>query len=646
MLTQQTLRRLATDKVFARGQDLFDQGAVTKLSRAAPMRFAARVKGTYRYSVQLWLASGEAVFSCDCPYDLEGICKHAVALGLAVLDTYGNSLGQLPLDGTGLGSAAGAGSAGNVAATGPTAALPEAVAAAWGARPEAERLRFLELALAKNDDLARQFLAFGLPDLPRVKPGKKAKGDSSAFPPDPTKHLAERLRDTLGALEFGEDFFESNPDHYESEDLSESGYEIVREELQPFADELLTLARGGELTQALRYWTKAGVAIYGVEEPASDDYGTFGDYGPEALEQWQALLAEASWPRLLTAAVLPAHEVTVAFAYLTHHLRDPQAARWADDETDWQALLEALADEPVAAPLLPPLLSGAWLPPATLARLRLRLARAASDDTAWVAQAETLLTEDADVARQLLGHYTQRLDWAGFGRAATTAFATWPEQFADFTVQNFAPERAPAAFAGSADLYFAALRFRALANRSTADFGRLLPLLNAADRAAFEGEVLKLARGGRGGLAFASHVLAATDPAHPAALRTLLFSLEWPFVSPPAELETVLARLAALDPTALILEMETRLPAYLNGRAGAKRGAALYERIAMWLTSAQAATPRLTDPVRRLAQRLREEFPTLHGLREVLQRQRLLVAKELGEVVTTVPKQARGQKKR
>jgi len=335
-----------------------------------------------------------------------------------------------------------------------------------------------------------------------------------------------------------------------------------------------------------------------------------------------------------------------ALAWLGHHLRDPQAARWANDEADWQALLEALADEPVAAPLLPPLLTGTLLPPATLARLRLRLARAAAADTAWVAQAETLLTEDADVARQLLGHYTQRLDWAGFGRAAATAFATWPEQFADFAVQQFAPDAAPAAFAGSADLYFAALRFRALANRSTADFERLRPLLDAAGRAAFEGAALKLARGGRGGLSFASHVLAATDPAHPAALRALLFSLEWPFVSPPTELETALARLAALDPTALMLEMETRLPAYLAGRAGAKRGAALYERVAMWLTSAQMATPRLTDPVRRLAQALREEFPTLHGLREVLQRQRLLVAKELGEVQVRAVAKPHGQKKR
>ena len=231
MFTQQTLRRLAETKVFDRGQALYDAGAVQKLARAAPTRFSARVKGTYRYSVQLWLASGAAEFSCDCAYDWDGICKHSVALGLAVLATYGNSLGQLPAETTAPTPSANANAADQ---------LPAQVARAWAARPEAERLRFLALALRKSDDLARQFLAFGEPE---PAPEKKAKA------PDATKHLAERLRDTLETLEFGDDFFESDPayGYDEGDALVEGAYELVREELHPFAAELLALARAGQL---------------------------------------------------------------------------------------------------------------------------------------------------------------------------------------------------------------------------------------------------------------------------------------------------------------------------------------------------------------------------------------------------------------
>jgi hypothetical protein len=600
MFTQQTLRRLAEAKVFDRGQALYDAGAVQKLARAAPTRFSARVQGTYRYSVQLWLASSAAEFSCDCAYDWDGICKHSVALGLAVLATYGKSLGQLPTD-----TAAPTPSANANAAD----QLPAQVARAWAARPDTERLRFLELALRKNDDLARQFLAFGEP---AAVPAKKAKA------PDPTKHLAEHLRDTLEALEFGDEFFESNPayGYDEGDALVEGAYEVVREELHPFAAELLALARGGQLKEALRYWTTACGAIFQVEEPASDDYGAFGDYGQEALEQWQEVLATEGWPLLLTTAVLPAREVKSAVTWLTKHLADPPA-RWPDFDATWQPVLEALAADPTAAPLFPALLNAALLAPATLAHLRLRLARTLADDGAWLATAETLVADDPQVARQLLSYYANQGDLPARLRTATTAFATWPDQFADYVLGSFAVDQAPT-------LYPAALRYRTLANHSLDDFAALRPLLSEAETTALVHEAAATVR--RGSVAFAAELLART--ADVAGLRTFVLGLEWLHVSPPYHSEIALMRLAEVDPTPLMLELETRLPAYLNGRAGAKRGAFLYERIGRWLVSMRGTAPRLAEPVLRLAQELRTEFPTLHGLRDVLGREGLLVAAE------------------
>ena len=92
-------------------------------------------------------------------------------------------------------------------------------------------------------------------------------------------------------------------------------------------------------------------------------------------------------------------------------------------------------------------------------------------------------------------------------------------------------------------------------------------------------------------------------------------------------------RLAETDPTSLMLELETRTRAYLYGRANAKRGAFLYDRIGRWLVSVRGAAPRLTEPMLRLALELRQEFPTLHGLRDMLRREGLLPTEADGKAV-------------
>ncbi len=606
MFTQQTLRRRATDKVFDRGQALWASGAVTKLSRSAPTRFSARVRGTHSYHVAAWAATGEVEFSCDCAYEFEGLCKHAVALGLAILDSFGASLAD-PDQPAGPVAAA-------VADTTP-GPLSATVAAAWAARPAAEKLRFLELALTKSDDLARQFLSYG-------GPASAGPTNQVAAPADPLASLAEELTETLSALEFGDDFWESNPRYAyddEGESMLEDAYDAVRAALAPFGAALLRLARGGQLTGALRYWATASAAIYAVKEPASDEYGLFGSYGEDALHLWHETLTAAGWPAGLTSAVLAPAEVKAALKWLKKHLITP-STRWPSFEADWLPLLLALADDPAIAAPLPAALIQAGFGPETQARLRLRRAQTQADDPAWVAAATELLPHDAAVAQQLLNYYLSQAARPTLLRTATAAHATWPDRFGDFVLRTFPPAEAPG-------LYRDALRYRALANYSLADFELLRPLLDAAGRLGFVQAAVTKARGGRG-VAFAAGLLAREGVGN--ELRDFVLGLEWLAVSPPGEVKVALTLLAKADPTPLMLELETRLPAYLRGRAGARRGHLLYERIARWLAAALAAAPRLREPVLRLAQALRAEFPTLHGLKDALRGEDLLPGEGVG----------------
>ena len=161
--------------------------------------------------------------------------------------------------------------------------------------------------------------------------------------------------------------------------------------------ELLGLARGGQLTAALRYWATTCAAIYQMEEPASDDYDTFTDYGTDVLALWHAGLTTAGWPAVLRSAVVPPAELEAALQWLGQHLANPPA-QWADFEQSWQPLLLTLAADPTAAPRLVPNLTPAKLAPDTRARMALQSAQTLPNDAAWVEAAETLLPTDASVA--------------------------------------------------------------------------------------------------------------------------------------------------------------------------------------------------------------------------------------------------------
>ncbi|MDQ2769897.1 MAG: hypothetical protein M3Y54_05285, partial [Bacteroidota bacterium] len=193
---------------------------------------------------------------------------------------------------------------------------------------------------------------------------------------------------------------------------------------------------------------------------------------------------------------------------------------------------------------------------------------------------------------------------------------TWPDRFAGYVLDAYTPAQAP-------DLVRAALRHRALANGSLEDFARLRPLLTPAARAAFLKAALKTATKGEGSVAFAVELL--VQEAEPAALTDFVLGLEWLRVSPAAHADLGLRRLAEHNPTALMQALEIRTRAYLKGKA--LRGHDLYQRLARWLAAARTTAPRLAEPLLRLADELRVEFPTLYGLREALREVQLLPEK-------------------
>ena len=89
MFTKADLRALVPRPVFSRGESCYANEAVGRITQTANV-YLAKVRGTKKYCVELTVPrKGPPKIYCDCPYIHGDVCKHGIALGLAVLDLLG-----------------------------------------------------------------------------------------------------------------------------------------------------------------------------------------------------------------------------------------------------------------------------------------------------------------------------------------------------------------------------------------------------------------------------------------------------------------------------------------------------------------------------------------------------------------------------
>jgi uncharacterized Zn finger protein len=83
-ITKNWLKKVANAKSFSRGEDYYDEvDDLTKIGNV----YSAVVYGTEEYEVTITdFPTSDPSANCDCPYDLDGVCKHIVAVGLNIID--------------------------------------------------------------------------------------------------------------------------------------------------------------------------------------------------------------------------------------------------------------------------------------------------------------------------------------------------------------------------------------------------------------------------------------------------------------------------------------------------------------------------------------------------------------------------------
>jgi uncharacterized Zn finger protein len=83
ILNRSAIELLASERSYADGLRYFQTGAVDQVKRNGDV-FSAYVQGRELYFVKLRIRNGQVEKQCSCAYEKPTLCKHAVAVALAV----------------------------------------------------------------------------------------------------------------------------------------------------------------------------------------------------------------------------------------------------------------------------------------------------------------------------------------------------------------------------------------------------------------------------------------------------------------------------------------------------------------------------------------------------------------------------------
>lgn len=85
MITLENFEHHVPFKIWQRGMHYYEDGAVSALEETSLGEWTATVEGTECYIVEISLNGDEVkAWECDCPYDMGDICKHIVAVVIAI----------------------------------------------------------------------------------------------------------------------------------------------------------------------------------------------------------------------------------------------------------------------------------------------------------------------------------------------------------------------------------------------------------------------------------------------------------------------------------------------------------------------------------------------------------------------------------
>ncbi len=328
-LTREWLVTQALPQTLERGAGYYQKGRIISVKLRTNV-IEGEVQGSQRYRQTIAIAEDQSpIATCTCPYDTGGICKHLVAVAMAVIDGHVEYVveegGELVPHET------------------------DFYAQTFLSSPEGMQQAFLFQAFARNIALRRDFLRYQQPP--------------------PEQHLIdlrdvrEKIRDSLLYLVIAPDEVESRMSR--KSDWEETAEQLLRHSLHslfaPFQAHIQRKLQLGDWLNAHRIWIAMYEGIAGIERPDDldllfpDEYSSYlrwewnqsSDlilhavsreiFGPGMVRQLVTLFCDR-WSYYETSAGSQTPPIRIALpdfeAWLTHLAADPLSATFLRQRVD------------------------------------------------------------------------------------------------------------------------------------------------------------------------------------------------------------------------------------------------------------------------------------------------------------------------
>lgn len=452
-LSKDWLRKMADSAVFQRGEDIYRSQPI-KVNKDGDV-YIAKVWGTARYEVVVNLKDEEPECSCTCPYDYGNICKHIVAVGLAIIDNKVHTKNIIP-------------------------DFIEEVEIIETPEPDFYRTVFLEAPISqqnaflrqlfdKNAALREQFLHF-------------IKSDKKSLQKDDILKIRDIVHQKLNTLDVKYHYDEYD---YEGNGMYDSGLAAIEEVVTPYFKNANAKLQQGNLTGSVAVLAGIYEACHNLEAPllASEyEWDIFGDFESDVMAIFIGQLEELSshLPNIIIDSNNIKKAINIIFDRIYYYTEDPASRShpMVYDLKEWEPLLlQLLIDRQIAKDLYNMLQEEELIDDST-ANIILKIAELTDDEALWLKTAEANAPHDPKIALQLLNKYYEGINMDAFYKIATAVYDTHQSVISSYLADIITPER-------DRPFYIKVMQHHTRRYQSIEHYKRLREVMNLAEKERF-----------------------------------------------------------------------------------------------------------------------------------------------------------------
>jgi len=415
MISREDLRSLAKTKSFSKGSSYYRGGFVRDAIRKGDS-FEAIVMGSHNYKVNITTDGSEIIgHHCSCPYDWGGICKHIVALGLAIInrkyttETHSNATNSQEKE-------------------------------VYLATDQKLRHSFLKQLFNKDRNLQSQFNNF------TQAARTKDKMVPSSVDIDA---LRDEVYSELSNIVFDDEVYDGFDGYHE---VTEDTYieQLKDEVFTSYQNMTLEYIQKGNLLDALSVVLALYEGYYDVQEPGSDEYYDFDEYNNILARIFEEILKSLIDP---FASAIKNEGTSKAmldlFVERYQFYQSKYDKKLAELEKDiiqivyhfkvFEDFILSLITSQSIAEHLEFRLRKNKLYTVDTVHLFLEIAEVTEDEDLWLQTAKDFAESDPVIARQLMVKYQYQDDFAAFYKTAKMAFDKWSDKMDTFLLKNISP---------------------------------------------------------------------------------------------------------------------------------------------------------------------------------------------------------------